>query len=152
MSLPSLVLLQLVEVTERSLWRQQPWLDSTGGGGGICVCVKASHLLEDMGVNSPPTCCPSWIGLPSLSIHPASHVSLLSLSVSLHPSILHSLTHSLSPSWGQKIPTPLLLNTHGASVKLHLCILVTGSVRMLVCMSFGELKKMQTLRALAPSA
>lgn len=95
---PSLVSLHLVEVTERSLWQQQPWLYFISTGGGrICVCAytNASHLLEDKCVNSPHTCCPSWIRLRSLSIHPATHVSIPSLSVSLHPSIHPSFTHQL---------------------------------------------------------
>ncbi len=119
----------------------------------LCVCVRALHLVEDKSVNSPHTCCPSWIKLLSLFIHPATHVSFLSPSIcpsirlSIHPSI-HLL---LTRSWDWKIPTPLLLNTHGASVKLHLRILVTGreSVCVCVCARLLGIKNKQTLRALA---
>ena len=77
----------------------------------VCVCVqtKASHLLEDKGVNSPHTCCARWITLPSLSIHPATHVSLLLLSLS--PSITPPLSLPLS---GLKIyPHPCYLTLTG---------------------------------------
>lgn len=40
----------------------------------VCVLVMASRSLEDRGVNSPCTCYPGRVRLPSLSIHGALRV------------------------------------------------------------------------------
>lgn len=102
----------------------------------VSVCVRANEsvaLAGRQGYKLAPHLLRQMDHV-TITLHPPSHpcVAAVALSVPLHHSSTHSLTHSLpscSLSRGtEKIPTPLLLNTHGASVRLHLPILVTGSV------------------------